>query len=158
MTIQYTFTRSSDQRAGQTRGPAVLPAVCRHLQGGQSCGSRQESVSSAMLKSSRSVTSSPFSTVRNLCAARAGAQHAARAAAPRFRHPPVFLSFFCERARSFCQANLFVNLAISPLYSKKLASQLSGRSCNAITHQHANTIPTGHSAQRNIQLTVGKRI
>lgn len=44
-------------------GSAVLPAVCRHLQGGLSCGSRQESVNSAMLKSSRSITSSPFPTV-----------------------------------------------------------------------------------------------
>ena len=35
----------------------------------------------------------------NLCAARASSQRAARAAAPRPAHPPVFLPFFCERAQ-----------------------------------------------------------
>ena len=34
----------------------------------------------------------------NLCVARASSQRAARAAAPRFRAPPIFLPFFCECA------------------------------------------------------------
>jgi hypothetical protein len=67
----------------------------------------------------------------NLCAARASSQRAARAAAPRFRAPPFSSPSFASARRSFCYANLSVNLAISPLISKKLVSQLSGRSSSS---------------------------
>ena len=131
MTFQYTFTRSSDQRTGQTRGPAVLPAVCRHLQGGQSCGSRQESVSSAMLKSSRSVTNSPFPTV-GTCALHAPPRSTLHAPPrPDPDTPPFSSPSFASARRRLHHVNLPVNPTTPSLMSKKSPSQLSSRRCKA---------------------------